>query len=359
MGVFLAYAPAAYVYRIVIMVGIGLLIASKFFIFGIVFAIWSFFNTAIKPILKAFWHVFTNPRLRRRRTRAVSFATGGAVAVAVLLFLLPLPFTTISEGVVWLPERAHIRAGAPGFVERVEVAPRSRVAVDTRLLQLIDPTMDARIASLRARVRELDIQLAADRVKDIAKAEITRIEREEEAGRLAEEERKHLNMSVVAAIDGVFVPVIPAEDLPGRFVKEGELVGYVVPDEATTVRVAVTQADIDLVRARLNSVRLLPVGSRAAELSTRLIREVPAGQYALPTKALGHAGGGDVAIDPRDPEGMKALRRVFQFDLDLPDSTGASKFGSRLYVKFDHGWEPAGWQAYRRIRQLFLEWFDV
>ena len=358
-AIFLAYAPAAFVYRLVIMVGIGLLIASQLFIFGILFAIWSFFNVAIKPIVKGYWYVFTNPRLRRRRTRAVSFATGGALAVALLLFLLPVPFTTISEGVVWLPERAHVRAGSSGFVERLEIAPRSRVAVGTRLLQLTDPIMDARIAALRARVRELDVQLAADKVTDIAKAQITRVERDEEVDRLAEEERKLQSMNIIAGMDGVFVPVVPAEDLPGRFTKEGDLIGYVVPDEATTARVAVTQADIDLVRARLSSIRLLSVGSRAEEVSTRLMREVPAGQYVLPTKALGQAGGGNVPVDPRDPDGVKALRRVFQFDLDLPEATRTSKFGSRVYVKFDHGWEPAGWQAYRRVRQLFLEWFDV
>jgi putative peptide zinc metalloprotease protein len=222
-----------------------------------------------------------------------------------------------------------------------------------------DPTLDARIESQRARVRELDIQLAADQVKDIAKAELTRVERNEEATRLAEDERRQRSMRVSAALDGVLVPVTSAEDLPGRFFKEGDLIGYVVPDEAAIARVAVTQADIDLVRGRLYSVRLLPVGARADEAATRVLREVPAGQYALPTKALGQSGGGGVAVDPRDPDGMKALRRVFQFDVDLPPSARTEKFGSRIYVKFDHGWQPIGWQAYRRVRQLFLEWFDV
>ena len=43
----------------------------------------------------------------------------GALPSRWLLFVVPLPYHTRAEGVVWLPERAILRAGADGFVARV------------------------------------------------------------------------------------------------------------------------------------------------------------------------------------------------------------------------------------------------
>ena len=90
-------------------------------------------------------------------------------------------------------------------------------------------------------------------------------------------------------------------------------------------------------------------------MPARIVREVPAGRDDLPSKALGGPGGGALPVDPRDPQGMKTLQRVFQVDIELPTSAGfAVTFGSRAYVRFDHYWEPVGKQIWRRARQLLL-----
>ena len=34
-------------------------------------------------------------------------------------------------------------------------------------------------------------------------------------------------------------------------------------------------------------------------------------------------------------------------------------FGSRVYVRFDHDWEPIGQQVWRRMRQLLLSRFTM
>jgi putative peptide zinc metalloprotease protein len=90
-------------------------------------------------------------------------------------------------------------------------------------------------------------------------------------------------------------------------------------------------------------------------LPARVVREVPAGRDELPSKALAGSGGGSVAVDPRDPQGAKALQRLFQVDLELPLGVeAAAVFGGRAYVRFDHDWEPLGRQMWRRARQLVL-----
>ena len=95
-------------------------------------------------------------------------------------------------------------------------------------------------------------------------------------------------------------------------------------------------------------------------MPARIVREVPAGREDLPSKALGGSGGGALAVDPNDPQGIKTLQRVFQLDIELPDdATAAAAFGSRVHVRFDHDWEPAGQQIWRRVRQLLLSRIQV
>ena len=153
--------------------------------------------------------------------------------------------------------------------------------------------------------------------------------------------------------DGIFTLANP-HDLRGRYIKEGQLIGYVLPTGSRIVRATVRQDDIDLVRSRLHHVSVKPTARVDTVITARVIREVPAGRDELPSKALGGIAGGALPIDPRDPQGMKTLQRVFQFDIELLSDEVPAAFGSRAYVRFDHNWEPVGFQIWRRVSQLVL-----
>ena len=88
-------------------------------------------------------------------------------------------------------------------------------------------------------------------------------------------------------------------------------------------------------------------------------REVPAASEELPSSALGSAGGGEIATDPTDERGVRAIEKLFQFDLELPAASGLINVGGRVFVRFDHGWEPLMYRWYRSVRRLFLSYFDV
>ena len=62
-------------------------------------------------------------------------------------------------------------------------------------------------------------------------------------------------MTIRSPADGTFV-VPQIQDLPGQFIKQGTQVGYVLDLAALTVRVVVSQDDIDLVRQRLHGVEV-------------------------------------------------------------------------------------------------------
>jgi putative peptide zinc metalloprotease protein len=91
----------------------------------------------------------------------------------------------------------------------------------------------------------------------------------------------------------------------------------------------------------------------------RIVRHVPAGNEKLPSLALTAAGGGKIAVDPRDSTGAKTLAKVFQLDIELPPEAPLDLYGQRVHVRFDHLSEPLGRQWYRSVRELFLARFNV
>jgi putative peptide zinc metalloprotease protein len=153
--------------------------------------------------------------------------------------------------------------------------------------------------------------------------------------------------------------VVLAEDMEGRFVRKGELLAHVLALPTFTVRAILPQADIDLVRTRTRRVELRLADRIPDVLPATVTRVVPGASDRLPAPALGIGGGGDVGVDPTDPEGLKATESVFQVDLRLPPQAGALTVGGRVYLRFDHGTEPLALQWHRRLRQLFLARFHV
>jgi putative peptide zinc metalloprotease protein len=135
--------------------------------------------------------------------------------------------------------------------------------------------------------------------------------------------------------------------------------GYVLEGAIRTVRVVLTQDDIDVVRGGLKSVQLKLIDRLNETYTAKVLREVPGGRDQLPSKALALEHGGIHATDPRDRNGTQTLARVFQFDLLLPPSVGEVSLGARTYVRFDLASEPLAFRWYRAMRQLLLSNFNV
>ena len=150
-----------------------------------------------------------------------------------------------------------------------------------------------------------------------------------------------------------------ARDLPDRYVNKGRLLAYVLDVKRPTIRVVVPQSRISLVRQQTENVQVRLV-ERIEQVYPAIIkREVPEADERLPSTALGITGGGSISIDPRDQQGTKTFQKLFQFDLELTEPLQQPFFGGRVYVRFFHGYEPLGFQWYRRLRQMLLRRFNV
>jgi len=356
---FLFYAPAAFVYRHLVMIGIALFLAGEYFTVGVLLAIWTLVTGVVLPLGKALRHVVASPRLRRHRVRAVTITAGAVAGLVALLLLVPAPLHTVAQGVVWLPEAAIVRAGTDGVITRLLAQPGARLVLGDAVSESEDPFLQSRLGKLRGRVAELEARLPSERFSNRVEAAITETELAQARAELAHEVLRESRLVARTRAEGVLAVTRPG-DLPGRYMREGEVIGYALPPTgpgehgARIVRAAVAQDDIDLVRSRLRSVAVKLAGHLDTALPARLVREVPGGRDELPSKALSTGGGGPFATNPRDPNGTRTLGRVFQVDIELPPDVPPDAFGGRAYVRFEHEWEPLGGQLWRRLRQLLL-----
>jgi putative peptide zinc metalloprotease protein len=355
---FVIYTVLSFIYRMVIYAGIVLFITSKFFVVGIIIGCWAVVSMFIIPGAKGIKFLLSSPRLGRKRGRAILASSFTLAAIAAVVLLVPVPLGTLAEGVIWVPEQSFVRAGTEGFVSRIIAKPGDPIKLGEPLIECFDPLLPANIRVLESRLKELrtlyETQILSDRVK----AAVTNEEMKHAKGQLEDARRRAEDLTIRSSTAGLFlVPMV--QDLLGRFVRRGELLGYVIDRSMITARVVVSQSDVDFVRQRTVGVKIRFPENLSETVPAVIRREVPAATEQLPSPVLSQQGGGKIAIDPRDTLGVKAFQKIFLFDIELPDLKGLYNVGGRVYVRFDHGSEALVWRWYRGLRQMFLRRFNV
>jgi putative peptide zinc metalloprotease protein len=355
---FVTFGILSFVYRTFVVVAILMFVAQKLFRVGALLAIAAAVVWLVFPPLKGLYFILTNPRVRSVRGRALTVTTVVITLLVLLIGLVPVPYRTGAEGVVWIPEEAIVRAGTEGFIDKVVATPGTRVEAGTPLLTLSNPPLTTHEQMTSAYLKELEARRVQYLSSDPVKAEIVLQELGQARERLARVQSERQELTIRSRTAGTFIVPVP-EDLPSRFVRKGELLGYVVEVDRMTIRTVVSQAIIDLVRSRTEAAEVR-LAERVPEVIPATIKRVmPGASEQLPARQLGTAGGGRIGTDPTDREGLTAMQKMFQVDLEIPSGSKSVMLGGRAYVRFNHGWAPLGVQWYYEIRQIFLSRFDV
>jgi putative peptide zinc metalloprotease protein len=353
------YGLASTLYRLFVAVAIALFIGSQFFFIGVLLALWSVATMVVMPVVKALQQLWIRPALRERRGALLGAGAGVLGVLALAAVFLPVPFRTQAEGVLWLPEQALVRAGGSGFITRLEARPDDAVQSGEVLVRSRDSTLEAQLRLAQARVREQSANYLKEFVADPARAGIAarQLALEEEA--LSTVQSRADALLARAGMEGVF-RVPQAADMVGRYHRKGELLGYVLGAVQPVVRVVVEQAQADAVAAQTEAVAVRLADAIGDVRRGRVARVVPAAADEAPSGALMAAGGGQLAGDPRDPQGRKPLQRIFVIDVELAEPLAqAPAYGQRAHVRFDHRPQPLAVQWYAALRRLFLTHFTV
>lgn len=355
---FISYSLLSLTYRLGILWFIITIVTAKFFYLGMVLALWMISMQLLLPLYRAASYLLTSPSLQKKRWRAVLASSLLGAALAGLVGFLPVPAYTMSEGVVWQPDEVRLRAEHDGFVEQLMVSNNQRVSAGTPLLLMQDPFLQSEARIAHARVQELKVRYRASRVNNPIQAGIVGEELRIAESELQFIQDKYNSMSVDAFKSGELV-LLDADDLPGRFVRKGDLLGYIIDEELPTVRMAVTQDHIGQLRQRVVDIKVRFASEPGRDFDARILRQSPEATNRLPSAALATTGGGPFIVAADSKKSLETIEKVFLVDLE-PDFQGREiPIGTRAHVRVSHGSETLASQWYRRLRQVFLRQFNV
>jgi putative peptide zinc metalloprotease protein len=358
----------SFCYRIFIAFGIIFFIAGRFFIFGIVLAVWAAISILVVPPIMASRRTMNEISGMRKKQREVAFAVCFACVIvpAVLLFL-PFPSFTVTEGVVTVPEEGRVYAGADGFVIKVLTPSGTHVKKGDPLLYCDSPDLQAEIKVLSASSNEVRARLRATQAVKPMEAGTIRDELERVSAKLERARERASGMMVRSPAEGVFI--LPAEDdWLGRSVRKASPVGYVVDFSRTIVSVIADQLDIDKIRYDTERVEGRLAESPQTVYPAEILRAVPEASKEIPSLALSVQGGGKVALDPNskvapdankgNPAKPEAFEKFFLIEVELHGAK-ARGIGERVYIRLVHKRESLFSRGERFFRRLLLKRLNV
>ncbi len=351
----LAYAPLSFFYMLGIMSYVVLWLGSQSFLIGMLGVLFVVVMLVFKPLFVLGQEIFAAAPIGAARVRAKLLVVSAVAAAVAVLLLLPVPFVTMAQGVIWLPDEARIRPETEGFIQEVRVHHGDPVEPGQVLMVLEDPALVAEHEKLSKQLEGLRTEQFYAVFKDASRAIVIAEKMEKVSAELARQEELLADLQVRSRARGRLV--LPHEhDLPGTFVKKGVQLGYVLDPTEIKVRVAVPEPDAGLVREQLRSVQVRTADHPDEALVARVNSDTNTVPRELPSAAMGDKNGGKYPTDPEDKEGLNTTEPVVLMDVIVP-ATVLERVGVRAAVRFEHGSEPLAAQAYRRLRQLFLRYF--
>jgi len=354
---FVVYGIASFFYRMFVMFLAIFLVASQFFFVGMALAIWSVYNVFILPLWRLLRHLFTDPHIQAHRRRSWGITTAVVAGLLALAGWVPWPSSTVTEGVVWAPPGARIRAPVDGFVQSV-ISGDSRVQTDDLLLTLDNADLDSRWQLLDARSLEVQARYHQALADNPVQAQVWAHQ-----WRNLQQERQVLQSQVQgrevhSPYAGRFVRAM-LDDPVGSFVQRGQVLGYVL-DGTDIVRVVVPQDSLDRIHQSTEGITVRLAQRPDVSIPAQIVYEMPAATDELPSEALSlHAGGSIGASPAQHGEALRALDNLFIMDLALPPDARQLHVGGRVHVKFSHAPVPLARQVYGFLRQKFLRQFGV
>ena len=356
---FALYAPASFAYRMFTLFGIAMFVATKYFVVGIVLAVWMLASSLLWPLVKGARFVLVSPTLTGVRGRALAATLAGVAGLAAFVAFAPIPNATVTRGLVWIPDDARVTPRAAGRVEAMLAAPGAQVKRGDPLFRLDDPLIPARRAKAEAKLGEIEARLFAAEAASPFDAQVLRKQRDVARGELDDLTRQQNDLTVLSPTDGVFV-VPHAGDLIDAFAKRGQPLGYVMAARAPVIHAVAPQDEIEFIRERTHAVAVRYDEAPWTRVDSVAVgRQTPKSTKKLPSPALSAANGGPFALDTSAKEEGTMLEPVFELEIVATSDLPVERWGQRVWVRFDHGSSPLGERLYRAARQLFLDRFRV
>lgn len=344
------YAVASFLYRMSIMVTIAVWVATEYFFFGILLGAMSIFFGFALPLWKFLIAPMKDSELRSNPIRTLFFYCALFAGLIWLVGFWPAPKTVTVDGLVKPADSALLRSGLSGeliYYQRLsgEVVKGSQVAViSSAVLDEAKQILENRQATAK-----LVTQLSTDS-NEIRQAQLT--ERWIDA-QLGEIDSRLTEGVVQVSRSGYWLPL--QERLPGSFVNQGDLLGYLLDGTPGKIVSLVPEEDVESLLGSM--VRLIRSSDVKQSIPSQITNLSPTGSRVVEDERFTVTGGGKIAVQQDDEGRSVAARAYVGVEIYLPFAV--EYVDERVLVQLELNSEPLIYRWIQALRRSFLTLFGV
>lgn len=343
-----AYGFLAAFYRITVLLGLSVVIATKTFMLGLALAAFFIVSTLAQMSLKAARYLWLAEETQPVRKRAIAVSVGTLLAACLALFAVPSGQSVDVTGFLARENERVLHAPGDGFVQQTPPLPGVRPAPGKPAIILDDPEADLAAQEAAAQVNLARLELANPNATPGESAVAgTRLRHaisvQEQAGRRARE----LEVSIGTNED-ILSHARPLER--GTLIARGEPMfrvgsgGWAVKALADPDAVAATKADVgDRVQCRTLADPSQPIWGRIISIAAVADRQVP-------EESLTNIGGGAITVDPATGQAAQPFVEIV-IQLDEPPTGGLVR-GATAIVRLEADPEPLAFALARNVRKF-------
>jgi putative peptide zinc metalloprotease protein len=226
------------------------------------------------------------------------------------------------------------------------------------IVRLESPLLSKELAVLEAEISALRSEHAAVSRNEVTERRLLALDISTELRAVDVLRRRIAALEIRASTDGRYAPP-DQRVLAGRYVKQGDALGFVVGPGDMLVKAIIEQQHLGRVQNGILSSTVRLAEQLDSVIQASLAVQIPAADRRLPSPALASAGNGGIAVAMTGEDELRTLVPVFHVELKLPETAVTSGIGGRAYVTLQHPAESLGKRWWRTTRQLFLEQLSV
>jgi putative peptide zinc metalloprotease protein len=360
-----SYGVAAFVWRMLICVGLLISASVMFHGAGIVLAAAGVVLWFGRPILQLLRKLWLLTRLDPRQSlRATVLGVASATALGAFLFLTPWPAGATAPGILDHQDLAVVRAETPGFVRRIHVVDGEQVKEGSLLIELENEELTNEVADIRVAIEQSDIrrqQFITNR-----EAAAVQVEAENHAAlqkRLTEKLQQADALIVRAPVAGRVMSrsLVWAE---GTYAQPGTELVAIGDDSRKELRVSISQDDARWLQAatqRSGKTTTVDVRLRSVGLASGTVRRILPGATRTPLhESLTAPAGGPLTVKANsDSDGQSEfvlteprVTAIVDVPADVAATIPAGAFG-HVWLKTEK--PPTIAEAATRIATRWIE----
>lgn len=350
----LSYGICAGCYRWVITLTIALYLASRYPVLGGLLAAYALYQLGVKPCFRVAHYLGYSAELNCSRKRAFVTSSGLLAIIAAIIFLVPIPTNTRTEGVIDVPHQAQLFAPQTGELAEVYVAQGESVDVGQPILRVSDSVLSTQAAVLESELNVLTLQYRAALINEPISAQALQQDIKNTRIALNQITESLSDLVIRASVPGV-VSLTPSVSRIGGYIKAGAALGHVVDPKELTVKAVVRQQDISRVEEGVTSVNIRLAERFGNSLVGVLSRQTPVASRELPSQALAGTGYGGIPVASSSEQRWETIDPVFHLEFKLPENTSAVGIGGRAFITLAHEPESIGKRSWRAMRRVLID----